>query len=144
MAFGYACGPEPAGQSCPRAAAGAAPDSPPEAAVLPASHRMRRSRDFSRAVRNGRRAGRPSLVIHLAPGQVDAQTLVGLVVSKQVGGSVVRHRVARKLRGVLAGRVRDWPRGKLIVVRALPQAATYSSAQLAADVDRAWSKVRQT
>lgn len=78
-------------------------------------------------------------MVHLAPGPADEPTRVGLVVSKQVGNSVVRHRVARRLRGVLAQRVSDWPGGRLIVVRALPAAATATSAELAVDLDRAWA-----
>ena len=107
--------------------------------MLPAAHRMRRSREFSAATRHGQRAGRASLVVHVASGSVLEPTRVGLVVSKQVGNSVVRHRVARRLRGVLAERVERWPSGRLIVVRALPPAATYSSGKLAADLDRAWA-----
>jgi ribonuclease P protein component len=99
---------------------------------------MRRSREFSRALRGGRRAGQPSLVIHAAPGPVDEPSKVGLIVSKQVGNSVVRHRVARRLRAVLAQRTEQWPSGRLIVVRALPAAALCSSSDLADDLDRAW------
>jgi ribonuclease P protein component len=32
--------------------------------MLPATHRMRRAHDFEAAVRGGRRAGRPTLVVH--------------------------------------------------------------------------------
>ena len=62
---------------------------------------------------------------------------VGFVVSKAVGGSVVRHRVARRLRHVLRERLDSLPAGTRLVVRALPRSATADSARLASDVDRA-------
>ena len=106
------------------------------AVVLSAAHRMRRRREFSQAVRGGRRASTATLVVHLAASGDEAATRVGFVVSKQVGNSVVRHRVARRLRGLMAGRLQHCPSGRLIVVRALPRAAD-ESAELAADLDRA-------
>lgn len=58
---------------------------------------------------------------------------VGLAVSKAVGGSVVRHRVARKLRHVVADHVEQLPDGCSMVVRALPAAASATSAELEDD-----------
>ena len=63
---------------------------------------------------------------------------MGFVVSKAVGGSVVRHAVARRLRA--PGRARGWPRcrrGSRVVVRALPAAADRDLDQLAVDLDAA-------
>jgi len=71
------------------------------------------------------------------PIQVGSSPRVGFVVSKAVGGSVVRHRVARRLRHVLRGRLDQVPAGTRLVVRALPRSATADSARLGADVDRA-------
>lgn len=65
----------------------------------------------------------------------------GLVVSKAVGGSVVRHRVSRRLRHLLATRLLDLPEGSRLVVRAAPAAATASSAALGADLDRALARL---
>ncbi len=59
----------------------------------------------------------------------------GFVVSKAVGGSVVRHRVARRLRHIMSTRLIALPPGALLVVRALPPAAGASSAELAVDLD---------
>jgi len=58
---------------------------------------------------------------------------VGLAVSKAVGGSVVRHRVARKLRHVVAVHVEQLPDGCSMVIRALPAAATATSSELVDD-----------
>jgi ribonuclease P protein component len=57
------------------------------------------------------------------------------VVSKAVGCSVVRHRVSRRLRHLLAPRLDGLPAGALLVVRALPPAAAATSAELGEDLD---------
>jgi len=58
-------------------------------------------------------------------------------VSKAVGGSVVRHAVARKLRHLVRPRLAMLPSGARLVVRALPGAATASSTDLGRDLDAA-------
>jgi len=58
-------------------------------------------------------------------------------VSKAVGGSVVRHAVARRLRHLVRPRLVSLPAGSRLVVRALPDSATASSDQLAVDLDAA-------
>ncbi len=125
---------------------------------------MRRSPDFRETVRRGRRAGSRHLVVHLvgpsAPdgptgagptgpegaaaegaaaegaGAADAPVTAGFVVSRAVGGSVVRHRVQRRLRHLVAARLGDLPAGTRLVVRANPGAASATSLELAADLDR--------
>ena len=64
--------------------------------------------------------------------------------SKAVGGSVVRHAVARRLRHVVAPRLERLPAGSRLVVRALPPAATATSAALAADLDQALERALRT
>jgi ribonuclease P protein component len=101
---------------------------------------MRRHPDFTDTVRSGRRAGRRTLVVHLAApvsGGVPVPTLAGFVVSRQVGPSVIRHRVVRRLRPLVSARLSGLPVGSRLVVRALPPAAGASSAELAADLDAA-------
>lgn len=66
-----------------------------------------------------------------------ARTRVGFVVSKAVGNSVVRHRVSRRLRHQMAERLGQLPAGTAVVVRALPPAATASSAEIGKDLDAA-------
>nr|WP_238355240.1 ribonuclease P protein component [Kribbella sandramycini] len=107
---------------------------------MPASHRLRRSDDFRRAVRSGRRAARRAVVVHLlfAPaGSTREPARVGFVVNKAVGNAVLRNRVHRRLRAVLAARVPELPAGSLTVVRALPSSASASYDELVADVDGA-------
>ncbi|GAA1873402.1 ribonuclease P protein component [Pseudonocardia ailaonensis] len=114
---------------------------------MPAGARLTRRADFATTIRRGRRAGRNRLVVHLhiADPMAD-QTITdpappsaraGFVVSKAVGNAVVRHRVARRLRHVVADRIEALPPGALVVVRALPPAAEASSADLGGDFDSA-------
>lgn len=110
--------------------------------VLPASNRLRRSDDFRRAVRSGRRASRRAVVLHLLAEDGCAEPpRVGFVVNKAVGNAVLRNRVHRRLRAVLATRLPDLPAGSLAVVRALPSSATASYDELAADVDGALTRL---
>ena len=58
----------------------------------------------------------------------------GFVVGKAVGNSVVRHRVTRRLRAVVLGELTRLPASADLVVRARPDAAEASSAQLREDL----------
>ncbi len=62
-------------------------------------------------------------------------SVVGLVVAKSVGGSVVRTRVKRRLRHLMAARIDALPAGTEVVLRALPPAAAAGSTELGADLD---------
>ena len=73
--------------------------------MLSAAHRLRRRVDFADTVRRGRRAARRTLVVHALVPPTDRPTdpvRAGFVVSRAVGGSVVRHQVARRLRHLMA------------------------------------------
>jgi ribonuclease P protein component len=117
--------------------------------VLPTENRLRRREDFATAVRRGRRAGRPLLVVHLrsgttdphAPGESASPTCAGFVVSKAVGGAVVRNKVKRRLRHLIRDRLSELPPGSLVVVRALPGAGDAEHAQLARDLDAALQRL---
>lgn len=104
--------------------------------------------------RRRRRAGTDLLVVHAAVPSMDSvdsmasvdpaptrPPRVGFVVSKAVGNSVVRHRVVRRLRAQVAERLSTLPAGTDLVVRAAPAAATASSVELGADLDRALERV---
>jgi ribonuclease P protein component len=57
----------------------------------------------------------------------------GFVVGKAVGNSVVRHRVTRRLRAVAGAELDRLPPTADLVVRARPEAATATSADLRRD-----------
>jgi len=105
--------------------------------LLPAAARLTRREDFATAVRRGRRSGCGSVVVHLAGGGSAESPKVGFVVGRAVGGSVVRHRVQRRLRHLMRPRLAALPARALVVVRALPASAGVSSATLGDDLDRA-------
>jgi ribonuclease P protein component len=62
----------------------------------------------------------PHAVVHRLRTGSDEATRFGVVVSKKVGGAVVRNRVRRRIQSICAGHVLLVPAGNLIVVRALP------------------------
>ncbi len=114
--------------------------------MLSPENRLRRRSDFSVAVRRGRRASRPLLTVHLLvrplpPGDVVSPSRAGLVVSKSVGGSVVRSQVSRRLRHQMRGLIGTVPPGTHLVVRAAPAAAGASSAALGADLRAALGRL---
>ena len=75
-------------------------------------------------------------MVHVLIDDHRGPALVGFVVGRSVGNSVVRHRVQRRLRHLCRDRLTLLPPGSSWVVRALPPAATATSAELAADLDR--------
>ena len=101
--------------------------------MLPAGLRMRRSGDFVRTIRTGSRAGRPTLVVHCRTGAGQDRARVGFVVSRTVGGAVVRNVVRRRLRGLVLEHVDELPLGADVVVRALAPAAEADYARLGED-----------
>ncbi len=109
--------------------------------MLPARHRLRTAADFSAAVRGsaGARSGGRLLVLHGRLGAPPAR--VGFVVSKAVGGAVVRNRTKRVLRHLVAARLHRIPDGCDLVVRANPAAATATTPELAAELDRSLDTV---
>ncbi|MEU7000370.1 ribonuclease P protein component [Nonomuraea sp. NPDC046570] len=103
---------------------------------------MRRGEEFAFAIKQGGRAGRPTLVVHLnVRVSTDEPPLVGFVVSKAVGGAVVRNKVKRRLRHLMRDRLPRLPRGSLLVVRANPPAASARSERLAAELDVALDRL---
>ncbi|HLV03798.1 MAG TPA: ribonuclease P protein component [Actinomycetaceae bacterium] len=114
--------------------------------MLPPQHRMRRSEDFTDAVRGGARSGTRRLVVHLKTPDDGATTdppRAGLVVSTAVGNAVERNLVKRRLRGLLATRMSQLGEGEKLVVRALPEARDASSSELGADLDSALERARR-
>lgn len=136
--------------------------------MLASTHRIRRRVDFAATIRSGRRATRGAVVVHYGraateppappvseeaepavppqpatPASAEASTpppRAGFVVSKAVGGAVVRNRVKRRLRHLVRARIDALPAGAMLVVRALPAAAGRTYAELGADLDGALAR----
>ncbi|MGQ0625304.1 MAG: ribonuclease P protein component [Sporichthyaceae bacterium] len=104
--------------------------------MLPARNRLRHREDFVSALRQGRRSGRGAVVVHLqrSLGPANGPARVGLVVSRAVGGAVLRNRVKRRLREIMRAQLHLVPAGAIVVLRALPPAAGISAAELSSQV----------
>ena len=106
--------------------------------MLPAGSRLHTSEEFAAVVRLGRRSAAPNLVVHLLlrhPGAGSPKApRVGFVVSGKVGNAVIRHRVTRRLRALVRPQLASLPAGTDVVVRALPAAASVTSAELGGDL----------
>jgi ribonuclease P protein component len=98
-------------------------------------------------VRRGHRAGGRLLVVHLLSGSVpDAPVRAGFVVSKAVGPAVTRNLVKRRLRHLFRELLADQdalPDSAMLVVRALPPAASASYTELRAELERCLGRARQ-
>ncbi|CAI9402671.1 ribonuclease P protein component [Nocardioides sp. T2.26MG-1] len=115
--------------------------------MLPAAHRLTDGATFREAIRSGRRAGCRTLVVHLWVGDASSDAgvrpaRVGFVVSKAVGNAVVRNQVKRRLRHLAREHVSTLPGSAVLVVRALPPAATAGWAELGADLERCLQRTR--
>ena len=91
--------------------------------MLPVDARLTQSSDFARATKSGIRVTTQHFVgyLYISPVTNDASAKCGLIISKAVGGSVKRHRVARKVRHAITPLISSLPTGSLLVIRALGQ-----------------------
>ena len=91
--------------------------------MLPVDARLTQSSDFARATKSGIRVTTQHFVgyLYISPVTNDASAKCGLIISKAVGGSVKRHRVARKVRHAITPLIASLPTGSLLVIRALVQ-----------------------
>ncbi|AWB82886.1 ribonuclease P protein component [Corynebacterium yudongzhengii] len=118
--------------------------------MLPKKYKFTSPAEFSRTVKKGTRAGSKTVVVHFhdlkaGPGAAFVTTggpRFGLIVSKAVGGAVVRHRTSRRLRHICAALIDDLPPTAGIVVRALPAAGGADSDQLRRDIVKCLTKAR--
>ena len=96
--------------------------------MLPVDARLTSSSDFARATKSGIRVTSEHFVgyLYISPVTNTSKTNTatakcGLIINKTVGGSVKRHRLARKVRHAVAPLIATLPTGSLLVIRALKQ-----------------------
>lgn len=97
--------------------------------MLAKSARLTESADFARATKSGLRFSTQNFVGYLYPTNLDQPARAGLIIGKNVGGSVTRHRIARKVRHALREIYPQLPTGGLLVIRALNSAHDAAAAQ---------------
>lgn len=97
--------------------------------MLSAEARLRKSTEITSVLRGGRRFASQLLVLHIAPGST-SHTRFAFAVGKNVGNSVVRHRVTRQLRHLAKENSILLPSSSDVVVRALPGCEQASFDQL--------------
>lgn len=98
---------------------------------------LRRGGDFARLRRRGRRTATPHLTIYRSEALPDdRRTLVGISVSKDVGGAVVRNRVRRRIAASATELLAGAARSRLLIV-ARPDAAAAPYATLRAELAEA-------
>jgi ribonuclease P protein component len=103
--------------------------------VLAREHRLTRGSDFSLVFRRGARFKANNLVAHFHIDDNGSHAKrVGFVVSKAVGNAVRRNLVKRRLRALVASHLDQLPEGTMLVIRALPTAATCSFAELGSNI----------
>jgi ribonuclease P protein component len=92
--------------------------------VLAKTARLTESGDFARATKSGLRYSTANFVGYLYPTGLSEPARAGLIISKSIGGSVTRHRIARQIRHVLRETYPQLPEGSLFVIRALKNPLT--------------------
>ena len=104
--------------------------------MLPKKARLTTSEDFAKATKSGLRLTSENLVGYLYISPVannsnnesnEQPVKCGLIINKSVGGSVMRHRIARQLRHDLALKIDTLPINSLFVVRVLKSAPEYTN-----------------
>lgn len=109
--------------------------------MLSRPHRLTRGDDYKRVVRRGSRCAGEHLVTHsVSSGEGDAVRF-GFIVSRQVGGAVVRNTVRRRLKDVCARALPTLRPGTDVVIRALPSSARADFATLKSEVERCLRRV---
>ena len=94
--------------------------------MLAQANRLRSSKDFARTTKIGHRATSHSLVLYLQTPVTDISApQIGLIINKSVGGSVLRHRIARQLRHAIREHLSLLPKNSQLVIRVLKPNESY-------------------
>lgn len=97
---------------------------------------MSASADFQSVMRRGVKSGRATVIVYLKQTGY-AESIAGFAVSRAVGGAVIRNRVKRRLRAIMAEALPALPDGSAVVIRALPRSADVDYVKLRRDVTEA-------
>ena len=108
--------------------------------MLPTNVRLRKSLEISKTLKTGKRYSAKFLVFHIAPGAT-TESRFAFAVGKNVGNSVVRHKVIRRLRHLVVENYQKFPAGHDVVVRALPGIENSTHQELQSNFDFALAKV---
>lgn len=104
--------------------------------MLARSNRLTRGAEYKTAVRRGRRCAGTHTVTYVNRAETDGPARFGFIVSRQVGGAVVRNTIRRRLKAVCFESLDSVAPGSDVVIRALPSAASATFADLRDDVAR--------
>ena len=85
--------------------------------MLPQGARLTASSDFARATKSGVRVTTEHFIgyLYISPVTNNDSAKCGLIINKSVGGSVARHRLARKVRHAVAPTISTLPTGSLLL-----------------------------
>jgi ribonuclease P protein component len=103
--------------------------------LLSKAHRVVSADDFKAIVRGGKRAAEPHVVAYIRLTSPHTVSRFGFIVTKNVGGSVVRNKIRRRLRALSADILARGQTGPAdVVIRALPGSDELSWISLQAEV----------
>lgn len=104
--------------------------------MLARPNRLTRGAEYKAVVRRGRRCAGAHTVTYINRAVTDGPARFGFIVSRQVGGAVVRNTIRRRLKALCFESLGVIAPGHDIVIRALPSAASASYADLRTDVEK--------
>ncbi|MFE4724892.1 ribonuclease P protein component [Microbacterium sp. NPDC056736] len=104
--------------------------------MLARPNRLTRGADYKAVVRRGRRCAEAHTVTYVSRVVTDGPARFGFIVSRQVGGAVMRNTVRRRLKALCFESLGSVAPGSDVVIRALPSAASASFAELRTDVTK--------
>lgn len=102
--------------------------------MLARANRLTRGAEYKAVVRRGRRCAGAHTVTYVNRVVTDGPARFGFIVSRQVGGAVVRNSVRRRLKALCFESIDAVAPGSEIVIRALPSSASASFDDLRTEV----------